>query len=335
MFRDLRVPLAQFVRETLGTLGAEWEEGAEGISWALLPGEIDLRCLTFEREVAQEDPKTELVAYGSPFIEKLAHRATSHGLLGRGFAAPFVRPPPRTEHAYHLRAEKIVCSEWTQRLWTTWVFAFGVGFIGEFRGEALWLIAVDAATLRLVRRFEEPFSELRFSSDGPTPSGDQPFAACYAVAHEQLTSKAAAGFKAAQRDAEEGLQKELARLDRYYRGLLEEQEHILSRAPSNDPRRVAILARHEAIRLDNARMETQTRERYELELKMEAIGAFGVIYPRLVSSITLLDKGASTFQREAIWDPVLERFEPLICPSCRRPTYTLEFCRRTATCGCA
>lgn len=336
VFEGSRPSAEQFVREVLPAMGAEWEEGRDGITWVMLPGEAELRRLTFESELAREDPEVEWIGYGSRFIEDLARLAYSSNPLSRAWANPYLRPPPESgfSRAYQLKAGRVECAPWTQRLWTTWVFAFGIGLEGEFRREVTFLCAVDAASGRLVRRFEQPFSQPVFLPEGPQPSVDKPFEECYAVARGEAVQKAWALSRTGQRESLEALQLELACLSRYYDGLLEEAGEDLTRWSTQDSRRASIVSRMEATRLGCERAVVQAKERYRLELKLEAIGALGIVYPHLVRMVTLLDKTGRSVQVEVAYDPLFERLDPLTCPSCRKPSYALEMHRNLATCGC-
>lgn len=339
MFEGLRPSAEEFVREVLPGLGAEWEEGSDGATWIMLPGEAELRRITFESELAREDPGVEWAGYGSRFLEGLARLAYSSGSLSRAWVNPYLRPPPDSgfSRAYRLEAGKagrVECAPWTERAWTTWVFAFGIGLEGEFRREMIFLCAMDAASGRLVRRFEQTFSHLAFLPEGPLPSAGKPFEECYSVARAEALQKAWALFRVGQRESHDALQSELACLSRYYDSLLEEGEEDLARWSSQDSRRASIVSRMEATRLERERAVAQAKERYRLELKLEAIGALGIDYPRLVRAVTLWDKAGRSVQAEAVWDPLFERFDPLRCPSCKKPSYALELRHTLATCGC-
>jgi hypothetical protein len=334
MLHNLRVSVDSYVREALGRASAEWEEHPDGVISVLLPGEPELKRVTFEPEVAREEKDVELAAYGSRFLEALAETGARRGRLARAWAPPRPLPPPPLSHAYQFRAENLARTEWSERAWTTWIFAFGLRYAGEFRRDDLYLCAVDAAALRLVRRFEDVLSRLVLSSSGPDPEGDLPFEECYAVARDETFRKAAAGFTAAQRESNEDLGKELARLERYYGGLIEEMNADMERVVAGDPRRTAILARIQATRADRDRAIEQSRERYRMSLEVEAIGALGIVYPRRVTTVALSDKRGNKAEVEAAWDPVFEQYEPFACPACRKPAYSLELRGRSASCGC-
>ena len=334
MFSDLRLATPELVREILTAVGAEWEDQPEGVALVMLPGQPELRRITFESEVAREDSQAELAIQGSRFLEDLVSLAYSRGRLAQAFANPFLRPPSGLQHAYRLVAEHVTRTEWEDRVWTTWAFAFGISLVGEFRRDEMFFCAVDAVSLRLIRRFEQSFSQLSLAPTGPAPSWDRPFEECYAVAREEAARKATALWRSAQRETDRSLQNEMVHLKRYYDGLLQEVSRDLERLNPSDPRRTSILARAEATRLDRERMAAQVQERHRLSLKVEAMGAVGMVYPRQVATLILSDKGSRSVRVEATWDPILEQFEPFLCPSCRKPTYGLECRDGVATCGC-
>ncbi len=335
LFPSRPLPPPAFVREALDLAGAESDDSSGDVLEVLLPGAANLERVTFEPDVAREERGVELAAQGSRFFEKLLQLGLGRGRAARAFASPAPLPPPNRGRGYQLRTEKVSRTEWADRPWTTWVFALAARFAGEFRQDALHLCAVDGASLRLVRRYEEVFSRLALEDAGHPPGADRPFEECYQVALRELAGRAAIGHRTAQRGADGDLAKELDRMARYYDGLISEMSHDMERLPAQDPRRTAILVRLQATRADRDRTAAQTRERYRLDLELEVVGALGIVYPRRAARVTLADAAGRKVEVEAAWDPVFEQFEPLACPSCRRPTYALEHRGRTATCGCA
>jgi hypothetical protein len=335
LFPSRPLPPPAFVREALHLAGAESDDSSGDVLEVLLPGAASLERVTFEPDVAREERGVELAFQGSRFLDALIQLGLGRGRAARAFAAPAPLPPPNLGRGYQLRAEKLSRAEWADRSWTTWIFALAARFTGEFRQDALHLCAVDGASLRLVRRYEEVFSRLSLEDAGPAPEADRPFEECYRVALQELGGKAASGLRTAQRAADEDLARELDRLARYYDGLISEMGHDMERLAAEDPRRTAILVRLQATRADRDRTAAQTRERYRVNLELEVVGALGIVYPRRVARVTLADAAGREVNVETAWDPVFEQFEPLACPSCRRPTYALEQRGRTATCGCA
>jgi hypothetical protein len=71
MFSPLRPTVPGYALEALGAIGAEWEEGRDGVTLVLLPGDSEIRRVTFEPEVAREERQADLVAHGSRFLEIL------------------------------------------------------------------------------------------------------------------------------------------------------------------------------------------------------------------------------------------------------------------------
>jgi hypothetical protein len=155
------------------------------------------------------------------------------------------------------------------------------------------------------------------------------------VAREEALQAAEIGFRAALRESDEDLARELDRLDRYYGGLIEEMNADMERAAPHDPRRTAILSRLQATRVERDRAAAQARERHALSLEVEALAALGIVYPRHVATVTLADDRRNEVRVDVAWDPVFGQFEAFSCPSCGRPSYALELRGRAASCGCA
>jgi hypothetical protein len=337
MFDGSRPSVEEFIREVLPAVGADSEAGSDGATWVMLPGEPELRRITFESEAAREEPEMEWAGHGSRFVDDLIRLAYSREPLSRAWVGPYLRPPPESgfTRAYALKAKRVDCAPWTERAWTTWVFAFGIGLEGEFRRESTLLCAVDAASGRFVRRFEQPLSRLPFLQEGPPCSAGRSFEECYRLACGEATQQAGVLFRAGQRESQGVLEGELACLNLYYNELSQEMEADLARGSAQDPRRAAVASRMEATRLEREHAVLQLRERYRLGLEVEVVGALGVIYPRWVRAVALSDNAGPSHPVEAVWDPLFEHFDALSCPSCSRPTYLLEFDRGRATCGCS
>lgn len=329
------VSVGDFVREALTLAGAEWDEPEPDIVEALLPDSGDLRRATFEPEIAREEKGTEIAAHGSPFVEDLARLGLSRGRLGRVYLSPPPSPPPGLARAYDLRALKVSRGDWSPRSWTTWVFAFGSHIVGEFRRDSIHFCAIDGASLRIVRRFEEAFARFPPGDTGPPPAGDRGFEECYAAGRKEALQAAEISFRTALRQAGEDLAHDLARLGRYYDGLIEEMNADMDRTEAQDPRRTSILSRMQATRVERDRAAAQARERHALSLEVEVLGALGVVYPRQTAVLTLGEGNARGTSVEAVWDPIRDQFEALGCPACGRPSYSLQLTGRTVNCGCA
>jgi len=331
--RHVSVP--RFVREALDLAGAEWEERPDAILEALLPGEPDLRRATLEPEVAREEQGVELLGQGSRLFETLVDLARGRSPVARGWASPAPVPPPALSAGYRLGAGRLTRTEWVERRWTTWIFAFLVRHVGEFRRDTLHLVGVDGASLRLVRRFEEIVSSLPLADAGPEPEADRPVGECVRAARREIVRRSQVGFNAALAEAAQDLEKEARRIRSYYDGLIREMSEDMEALAPEDPRRAAILSRVQATRPERERSLAQAEERYRLSIEVEVVGALGIVYPRRVATVTLEDaRGKAAVPVEAAWDPVFGQYEPLVCPGCRNPTYALELAGRSASCGC-
>ncbi|MBI4569847.1 MAG: hypothetical protein HY719_15755 [Planctomycetes bacterium] len=335
MLDRLRPSMEEFVHDALDQAGAVWETGPDGVTSVLWESEASLRRITLEPEIAREDSGVDLVASGSPVFDSLARFGLGRGRVARAHVAPPPRSPPALGRAYQFTAEKVMRTEWRDRVEATWLFAFAATHAGEYRRESLHFCAVDAATLRVVRRLHDALSRLTPHDAGPEPEGDRPFAEVYAVARAEVLGSALTVFRAAQRQANDEAQRETSRLDAYYDAMLDEARDDLARAGADGSRHDAIAARIVAIEADRARSLSQVREQGRLAFDLEAAGALAIIYPRGVSTVTLHDKKGPRAQTTVVWDPILEQFEALVCPACGRPTYALELRGTTPSCGCA
>jgi hypothetical protein len=332
---DRPAPPSTFLREALDCAEAVWEESEDGILEILLPGEPELRRATFEPEIVREEPGVELVGPGSPLVEALARRGLSGGRFARAWITPPPVPPPPITRAYDLRARSIVRSEWADRIATTWIFAFWSRAVGEVRADDLHVLALDGPSLRPARRFREAFAFRPLEDSGPDPQEDQAFEAVYLSARREALDRAKTFFRRAKRETEQDLEKESARTAAYYEALIAEMGRDMERMDPQDPRRTAILSRIQSSRADRDRALAQARDRARLRLEVEAVGALGIVYPRPTANLTLGDPSGRAATVPVRWDPILEQFEPLVCPACARPTYRLHAGPRAVNCGCA
>jgi hypothetical protein len=175
---ERHIPIDDFVRRGLDLSGAAYSEG-DGILEALFPDSDDLLRATREPEIAREEADVELLGQGSRLVAELVRRFEDRPILSQAWISPPRIVTPPISRAFDLSADAITADPPIERVRNLWVFVLRSRIEGEFRRDMLHMCAVDAATLRFVRRFEERLAAATLLDEGPTPVDSRPFAECW------------------------------------------------------------------------------------------------------------------------------------------------------------
>jgi len=122
------------------------------------------------------------------------------------------------------------------------------------------------------------------------------------------------------------LELDLARLEDYYDALERDMRRRLERADAGEgERRSAVESKIAALHSERSAKLADIRARYTLRVELELINTLLTIQPKLLLPVEISNRRA-TITRQAVWDPLLRRLEPLVCDVCGEPGEGLHLC---------
>lgn len=122
------------------------------------------------------------------------------------------------------------------------------------------------------------------------------------------------------------LELDQARLEDYYDALERDMRRRLARADAGEgERRSAVESKIAALHSERTAKLADIRARYALRVELELINTLLTIQPKLLLPVEISNRRATT-TRQAVWDPLLRRLEPLVCDVCGEPGEGLHLC---------
>jgi hypothetical protein len=226
--------LQEFIRDYLDAVGGVWDEIEPQVFDVLLPAEtpghgvedVSLR-LTFDPEALPEHPAAQLANFGSPFVDRLIDDAVARGRAAHAFVTGLNLAP------YDLNARVVRAVQLDDGLdWhvtrvravsvSQAIFWFRAIFVSDQKEMDLLPAAFDMCYGRQVRQLDRLLDDAHLA--------DQPalvlpslrrwcLADVYRLARDRVQRTLSSLGNARGRELKERLEKQVARMTRYYADL--------------------------------------------------------------------------------------------------------------------
>lgn len=344
-------PLELFLRDGVEAAGGVWDEVEPQVYDLLIEPEgaggagQAITRVAFDPEALAEHPSAQLASLGTPLIDRLISGALDRGrfvelhLLGLNLqphqlASRVVREL-RLAEGTALDVQRVRPVDFPQI-----IFWFEATFISDQREQEIVPAAIDLHYGREVRHLELLLEESRLAeSPGialPEARGIGRWSA-YRIARDQVLRSVASLANVRARELNQRLDKQAARMMRYYDDLAHELDEQSRRgrdaesAAKYESRRTA-LARERELRI--AELKQKNALRVELRLLLTLL----VHQPKIEIRGTLGQKQTNgrpveTTPAVLVWDPLTSSVEAVPCSACRSPTF--EIAPRQSTLVCA
>lgn len=343
--RDAASPLARFLPEYAEAAGGAWEEVEPQVYDLLLPAEVldgsgagaGVVRVTFDPEAVEEHAGSQLLVYGSPLLDRIFAHAQAQSRVTRGFLLGVnlaVQPGVAWLEA-GLKAPDGAAWELEgvrPLLFQHAAFWFQATYVSDEKEQESYLGAVDLYYGRFARHLEGLLraGTYELSAERPFPLADAPrrrLADAYAMARERVVATALSVGRGHQREQEERVGRQVARMERYYEDLQEELGERLAKA-QRDGRASAKAVESLEQRLLGVGHEQRVRvgelrQRSALRVSVRLTNLMLVAYPKLRLEARLAPKRGAAVPLTLVWDPLAGQLEPPDCPTCRRPTRQL------------
>lgn len=338
--------LEKFLIDYVEASEGEAEIIDEGTYTVLYGAKPTIKTVTFEIEAAKENNQVELFLPGSIFFDSVISDAMAKGGMCATYLSRFqavtkvilseaMRTFSFVDHgkdgAKKIEPKIPSFQPYNFRIWT---FAFKVRVTTDIIEDHLYTVSIDARTLKVIKNFTEyldKFQHLPHYEESIPDYHPQDFQRYYQSALEYVKQKLTSLIARKKQEATDLKLKEIERMKKYYDTLNEEMEEALERKAGDHEAVVEIQSKQKAILVQRQSALGDIEFRYKMTAGMSLVSVLVTNYPCYVSKAIV----PSTMQPsgyDIIWNPLFKRFEPLVCPTCKNHSYTLNFLRTGIRC---
>jgi hypothetical protein len=342
-----RSPLEDFIRDYVETVGGDWDDVEPQVYDVLLPpgaaaprpdadGAGEVLRIAFDPEAIPEHPGAQLASFGTPLIDRLLSDAVRRGRYAQFyFLGLNVAPhdlPGRVRRAVtlapdlELRLERVRPLHFAQA-----AFWFQAMFVSDQKEHEIVPVALDLHYGRQVRHLEKLLDVGRLAEHPALPLPEarrSGVAAAYRTAREEAVRTLAALANTRDRELRERLQRQVARMTRYYADLRAELDDQDRRSRGGDEARAKVAARRAAIDREERLRVAELRQKNTLRVHLRLLNLLVIQQPKLQLSCALRLAGRTPGRLELVWDPLVESLEAAPCPECGRPTFAFGLTRQ-------
>jgi hypothetical protein len=291
--------------------------------------------VAFDPEAVPEHPGAQLASFGTPLIDRLLTDAVRRGRYARFYFLGLNLHPHdlsgRARRALTLPADVELRVEGVRALYFAQaVYWFQATFASDQKEEEIVPVGLDLHYGRQVRHTDRLLDESRLSEHAPVPLPEarrMSVAAAYASARDEAVRVASPLANTRRRELAERLERQIARMTRYYRDLRAELDDQAARA-RDDEARARVAARREAVGREERVRVAELRQKSTLHLELRLLNVAVIEQPKLLLGCELTARGRPPGRLEVVWDPLLEAAEAAPCPRCGRPTFAFGLTRQ-------
>lgn len=331
---DTRSPLEDFLRDYSEGVGGLWEEVEPQVYDLMLPadGEPEVVRVAFDPEALPEHPGAQLASYGTPLVDRLLADAVARGRSAEQYFVGLNTAEQglwtRVGRAFllgpglELRRGRVRALHFPQT-----VFWFEATFVSDQKEQDIVPVAVDLHHGRQVRHLERLLDRARLTDlpAAPLPEARHGgLARGSRVARDRVVRTVAALANVRGRELSERVDRQVARMARYYADLRAEAAEQAERAQSRGGDMAPVVARREALDREEQVRTAELRQKATLRVRLRLSNLLVIHQPKLWLEATVSGPKSLAARLELVWDPLVEALEAVACPGCGHPTFALE-----------
>jgi hypothetical protein len=335
-------PLESFLRDYAEVVGGLWEEVEPQVYDLMLPSrdEPEMARVAFDPEALPEHPGAQLASFGTPLVDRLLADAVARGravelyLVGLNAAprdlASHVTRTLKTAPGIEIRLERTRVMHFPQA-----VFWFEATFVSDQKEQAILPVAIDLHYGRQVRHIDRLLDHSRLSETPWSPLPEVRHGGLkrgFRSARDRVVRTVSALANARSRELTERVDRQVARMVRYYADLRAEASEQTERARSRGGDLAPLVARGEALDREEQIRTAELRQKAGLHVDLRMNNLLLIHQPKLWLEAVATRKHAPTERLELVWDPLTEALEAVACPSCGHPTFSLDVARDHLVC---
>jgi len=327
--------LQTFCRDVLDVKGGLTEVNEYALMETALPAELasflgvpEYATLAFHPEVAEENPGSHLVTFGSPILHNLVQLGISIGRIRKKVASQTSRFTPQTtleavrSALTFVRCRPPVLKHSAVKVHKLAVFAFRVVYLSDEKQDEIINVGVDMSTLRDMTRYLTSYENVFFTAD-ESLLADYPVVPCqdyraaYEKAKEYLIPTLKSRLKQHQQRLADLCTGELTKLLSYYNEVINDLERRADRTNAND--------RYESLRakISSSKAEMEKRVdnivgKYTVSASVELDTVALYMIPK--ASVALeAQHGRDFYPLQVLYNLATNQIEPPACPVCGQP----------------
>ena len=334
-------PLEGFVRDYVEATDGVWDEIEPQVYDILLPagpggaGGGVVR-IAFDPEALPEHPGAQLASYGTPLIDRLLGDAVARGQHARLYVVGLNLVPHDlgglVRRALTLPTESSLKLERARPLhFPQAAFWFRATFVSDQKEQEIVPVALDLHYGRQVRHLDQLLDHGRLSEAPAAPLAEArrlSLVAAYPLARDAVLPTVAALANIRGREAAAHVERQVARMSRYYADLRAELGEQVRRATGRGEDLARFAGRREALEREERFRITELRQKSTLRVELRLLTVLVVEQPKLLVRGTVQGKRNETGPLELVWDPLMGAVEAVPCPACGRPTYSWAWARQ-------
>ena len=337
-------PLQAFLRDYLDVAGGAWDEVEPDVYDVLLPGDAAAEPavvrVAFDPEALPEHPGSQLAGIGTPLVDRLLDDARQLGRFARAHIGQLnlasqhvlakVRRSLQLAGGLELEFTKSRAMDFPQA-----VFWFQATLASDQQESYVLPVAIDLHYARQVRHLDELLCPDRLSEQ-PMQLLPQAkrcrLADAYPLARTEVVRTLGALAGARRRELRERVDRQVARMTRYYTDLRGEVDSLAERAktrgedPSKYAGRRAAIDREERLRVG------ELRQKSSLNVQLRLANLLIVHQPKFLVDGFLSLPGHTGEPLPIVFDPLVGALEAVPCPGCICPTFQLQTNHRHQVC---
>lgn len=329
-----RSPLEAFLRDYAEVVGGLWEEVEPQVYDLILPdgGESEMVRVAFDPEALPEHTGAQLASFGTPLVDRLLADAVARGRAAALYLVGLNLPPQglssqvgralRAAAGLELRLGRMRVLHFPQA-----VFWFEATFASDQKEQEILPVAVDLHYGRQVRHLDRLLDHARLSEAPWSPLPEVRhggLARGYRSARDRVVRTVSALANTRGRELTERVDRQVARMARYYADLRVEASEQAERARARGVDLAPFTARREALDREEQVRTAELRQKASLRVHIRMNNLLIVHQPKLWMEATVSGPRSLTGRLDLVWDPLIEALEAVACPACGQPTLVLE-----------
>ena len=332
-------PLENFLIEYVDAVGGLADEIEPQVYDVLLPDADAPQRIAFDPDALPEHPSAQLLTFGSAVLEDLLERAQTRGrigltylddvhltphALGQRISRDLVLPDLVTLHIENIRPFYMAYA----------LFWFEVTYLEDEKEQILYPMAVGRYYGRQVRYLDELLDGERLTDTRRWPFPDAkalPLDQAYLAARDAVVRTLRAEVNTRQHQGQTRRVEQTERMKRYYADLRAELADRIERATGRGDDIGSLRLRQDALNREEALRLDELARKAQLQVQLKLMNLLHVKSPWLFILTKVTAKPFPAILPASImitWDPLTEKTDALVCPSCRRPTFELQVNRQ-------
>jgi hypothetical protein len=334
-------PLEAFVRDYVEATGGVWDEVEPQVYDVLLPAgpgsdDREIVRIAFDPEALPEHPGAQLASYGTPLVDRLLADAVTRGQYAQLYVVGLNLAPHdlagTCRRALTLPVDSTLQLERARPLhFGQAAFWFQATFTSDQKEQEVVPVALDLHYGRQYRHLDQLLEPSRLAETPSLPLAEArrlSLAAAYPLARDAVVPTVAALANIRGRESAAQVERQVARMGRYYADLRAELEEQVRRAASRGEEMERFAGRREALEREERFRIGELRQKSTLRVELRLLTVLLVQQPKLLVRGSVLGKKNETAPLELVWDPLMGAVEAVPCPVCGRPTYAFAWTRQ-------